>query len=329
MNIKINELSQQFNKYYKSLSNKKDIFYIYFTSGMLMFLAEALCYLPSCSNIVLLASDLEEDEVEYIKRKCLCEFYYFGNHNMDDREVWHILFEVNQNHFGWIDVDCFVNNNQALNTISKISFDTAINGYSSILAWENVYVLRTYFIFINIDIAKNLQVSPYMYRYPFQTDDGRGAFMVPEQHISMLEKIIPIGKYYAGLDHFDTTIYYQVFALCNNYKLFNIHGNHTEIMFDEDVFHLGRSSLISLLKKDQIKQEYITSSFYNAIVLYVSKRLLDKYRELPHTYIHLHNKINQHCNDFISNGFDFIKAIKLLRTKEKINSNQVIDNILF
>jgi hypothetical protein len=91
---------QEFQRFYAALPDKKDIFYMFFTSGLLQWASRAAAFAPPEVNLVLLGSDLQPEEIAWIR-----DNVYRPVHSirlrMDDRAVWEFLFETNRHSFGW------------------------------------------------------------------------------------------------------------------------------------------------------------------------------------------------------------------------------------
>jgi hypothetical protein len=97
----------EFQRFYASLPDKQDIFYMFFTSGLLQWASRTLSFVPEDVNVVLLGSDLQRDEIAWIRENLPRSFHHIRLH-VDDKIVWEFLFATNLHNFGWIDVDCFV-----------------------------------------------------------------------------------------------------------------------------------------------------------------------------------------------------------------------------
>ena len=82
-------------------------FYMFFTEGLLHWVCQAERLVPPEVNLVLIGSNLPEEEVRW-----LAEHVDRPLHNIrlgvDDNTTWEFLLAANTSNFGYLDIDCFV-----------------------------------------------------------------------------------------------------------------------------------------------------------------------------------------------------------------------------
>ena len=111
---------------YQSLENKKDIFYMYFTTKLLHYALESTQFVPENVNLVVITGGMEQEEIDLIHRKINIPTIHLGR-RYNDGHIWEMLFNVNEHNFGWMDVDCFASNPGLFSDLVKIDDHTAIN----------------------------------------------------------------------------------------------------------------------------------------------------------------------------------------------------------
>ena len=117
--------------------------------GKLHWLSKMLEFVPSDLNLVIIGSNLTEQEIEWI-RSCtkfpLCTFRTFVEYD----SLWEYFFAVTTDDFGWIDIDCFVLEPKVFRELADIEPNVAINS-----CWSDTHddtdlpLLRTGFFFFN------------------------------------------------------------------------------------------------------------------------------------------------------------------------------------
>jgi amino acid adenylation domain-containing protein len=234
---------QAVKKFYARLSNKDDIFYIFFTPNLLHWLSTTLSFVPPDCNIVLLGAGLRSDEAEWIVSRFKRPFLNLAD-EIDINLIWDILFEVNKKNFGWLDIDCFIMNPSLFGEMRVMSRDVAINSVWTHAACgptkRPFHVLETYFLFFNVDVIEKLRKSGILQRPSVKQANRR--------QTKILKKLIPAdrdmrkqldshrGK---ALMHrllkfeFDPLILYQLLANACGYKL-----NRVRFFTEIDSFNL-------------------------------------------------------------------------------------------
>jgi len=154
---------ERFQTFYQHLENKRDIYYLCFSTGLLHWAIACLKLIPDEVNVVILCANLDVYErrwmeeninrpVHFIEERLIVDGYF------DINFVWECLFSTNEYNFGWIDVDCFIFNTGLLTEMSKISESTAINCIMVDVVGTK-YKLRTPFLFINTTVLDSLRQS--------------------------------------------------------------------------------------------------------------------------------------------------------------------------
>ena len=99
----------RFRIFYSALKKKENIFDMFFTRGLLFWVQKSLSFFPQEVKLVLLGCNLDADEIEWIRKNLKLPFYHIEEYHQDS-DVWECLTQVNEYHFGWLDIDCFVLN---------------------------------------------------------------------------------------------------------------------------------------------------------------------------------------------------------------------------
>ena len=86
-----------------------------------------------------------------------------------DSDVWECLTQVNEYHFGWLDIDCFVLNPRFFGKMIVLEPRTFANTVWSIQNQFHEFMC-TYFLFLNIDCVKSvyesgLDITPVSYTH--------------------------------------------------------------------------------------------------------------------------------------------------------------------
>lgn len=180
------EAQRAFERFYGALARRENIFYLFFTKNLLHWMATTASFVPPAANLVLIGSGLTDDEVTWVTRRMDRPFLHLKD-EIDVPAMWDILFAVNRQHFGWLDVDTFIMNPGIFDEMIRIGPDQAINCLWSHAACgptkRPFSVLESYFLFFNIDVinalrAKNILPRPYS-RYA----NGR--------QVALLQQLIP------------------------------------------------------------------------------------------------------------------------------------------
>lgn len=60
------EEEERFKEFYEKLNNKKKIFYVYFSKGLLHFALESVRRVPKDVNLVIIVSGIDQSEIDII-----------------------------------------------------------------------------------------------------------------------------------------------------------------------------------------------------------------------------------------------------------------------
>lgn len=152
-------LSRTIGRFYEGLSNKDDVFYVYFGTHLLHWVWTTLRFVPPQVNVVLIASGLTGDEEAWVRARIDRPFLHLDQMTLTNA-ILDALFEVNTRNFGWLDPDCFIMNPSLFDEMRQLAPDTAIN-----CVWTHAacgptkrpfHVLETYFLFFNISAIEAL-----------------------------------------------------------------------------------------------------------------------------------------------------------------------------
>ncbi|GIH03439.1 hypothetical protein Rhe02_15060 [Rhizocola hellebori] len=135
-------------RFYRSLPDQRDVYYMFFTSGLLHWVAAAEAYVPADTNLVLIGSALTDAERAWIAAKLDRPFHHVRS-RIDDIAAWQLLFEVNQHNFGWLDIDCFVLNPEIFAEMAAVAPQVSMNCGWAMASDFGFPVAGTHLLFIN------------------------------------------------------------------------------------------------------------------------------------------------------------------------------------
>jgi hypothetical protein len=247
-----------FERFYETLEDKQNVFYMFFTSGLLHWLARTSACVPANVNLVLIGSGLDPEEQGWIRDNIKRPFHHVEL-RVDDVTIWEFLFRANRHNFGWLDVDCFVLNPNLFLEMVSVPTDVAINCTWTFPGPANVDILCTHFVFINVDVARKVRQSVDISPCTYNNDgsrDGRDfssyAFSrIPSKKaLSMVRKVIPadaegqpLHPQKVGIFHFpcyDTLVLYQLVCQSLGYRLNKVRAldGHDTGAITEDLVHV-------------------------------------------------------------------------------------------
>jgi catechol 2,3-dioxygenase-like lactoylglutathione lyase family enzyme len=225
------EQAKEFQQFYENLEDKRDVFYMFFTSGLLHWVVHAESFVPRDTNLVLIGSALTSEECEWIVRNLDRPFHHIRM-PVDDVTAWEFLFAHNRNNFGWVDIDCFVLNGGLFKEMTALDQSVSMNCTWS---WDSGYGFRlanTHFLFVNTEAiraveAAGVPASPTTYDW-MGSPRGfplRKCFMkVPtDRQRALLLKILPADaegrpQLIEG-DYYNTLLVYQMLARVVGYPI--------------------------------------------------------------------------------------------------------------
>jgi hypothetical protein len=160
---------RKFAEFYERLPEKENVFYTFFTGGLLHWVDKATRLVPDHVNLVLFGSALPDEEQQWIRDNMDRPFFHLEP-RINDKIAWTFLFDTNQENFGWLDIDCLVLNPALFDEISEISSHDALNGTWWYDSGYGFHLAATYFVFFNAGVIRELRsaglsVSPNCYSF--------------------------------------------------------------------------------------------------------------------------------------------------------------------
>jgi catechol 2,3-dioxygenase-like lactoylglutathione lyase family enzyme len=143
----------EFQAFYRGLDNKEDIFYMFFTSGLLHWVMHAESFVPPEVNLVLIGSSLTPDELSWISEHLRRPFHHVRI-AVDDITIWDFLLATNEHNFGWLDIDCFVLNSGLFAEMSNIDPKHSMNCIWSMDPGYGFRVATTHLLFLNVEAVR-------------------------------------------------------------------------------------------------------------------------------------------------------------------------------
>jgi hypothetical protein len=214
-----------FREFYESLPDKQNIFYLFFSGRLLQWVARCASFVPAEVNLVLLGSDLPEEEQAWVRDHLNRPFHHVPL-RIDDQIAWDFLFTVNRHNFGWIDSDCMVLDDRLFADLADLAPDTSMN---CVWSWDGGYgfpLANTFLLFLGADAVarvreRGIAASPYAHDYRWQNLQVPGrrcyARRPTRGQLRMLRGLVPpdgSGRAVTpqGMAYFDTMVMYQLLA---------------------------------------------------------------------------------------------------------------------
>jgi hypothetical protein len=312
----------KFLSFYEQLPDKRNIFYIFFSSALLHWVKTILAFVPDRVNTVLIGSELTQGELEWLRTAQNRPFHHIPM-RVDDKTVWEFLFEVNRHNFGWLDVDCFVLNPNVFDEMASIGDKVSLNSAYSYIGHGGMRVVSTHFLFVNVAIRDairraGVKVSPCTYSY---TDNPAGRHVpnvttkVPTHRqldlirntVLLDEEGLPVPpsmikeKFDAPV--FDTLVMYQLVATALGYPVkfvrcvSGIAG--TQESYSDELMHIAAASYFRTLKRyEHYKPERLTDrqreeifSYYKLLLQFNYLLLSKRVAGLPEEYLRLQEEL--------------------------------------
>lgn len=234
---------EEFQRFYRTLENKDDILYVFFTSNLLHWCLKTIGFVPPEVNLVLLGCDLSPEERSWIEARVPRPFHHLRE-RVDDKTVWEFLFRTNEANFGWLDVDCMVTNPDLFAEMRAIPPDAAINCVWSYKGLGDLWILSTHFLFLNARVIaearrRGLPASPCTFNYEgtaFGREEGAMSGRLRRLAVSrlptraqvrLLARLLPFDNrgrpaypsLVSGYPCFDTLVMYQLTAHALGFRL--------------------------------------------------------------------------------------------------------------
>lgn len=262
---------RSFREFYRQLRVKRDIYYMFWSGGLLHWAMRSLSFVPPDVNVVLIGSAWSAEEQAWVRENIRRPFFHIDL-RVDDVTVWEFLFAVNEHNFGWLDVDCLVLNDQLFGELSEIADNSYANGVWWIESGLGFRLARTFLQFVNVEViramrAAGLSVSPNRYSVPpFPRSNrhvpGRRCYgRVADRKLrAQLDKLVPpdssrrqpvsdLGLFIPGhtSGYFDTTYMYQALARSMGFGAGEVRrlGWNDHIGVDDasdEILHIGQIS---------------------------------------------------------------------------------------
>jgi hypothetical protein len=250
-----------FRRFYDSLADRRDIYYLLVTTGLLHWAVKTASYVPRDVNLVLLGTDLQPDELAWARSQAGRPFHHIGL-RLDDAGAWEFLFDVNRRNFGWISPGCHVLDEQIFAELARVGPGTSVNCAWSWPGDQGLPIASTHLVFINAEAVRavrraGVRASPGMYshrRLNRQVEGRRCYACRPSpaeirllrrgQPASDLGRPAPPG----GFPYFDTLVMYQLLARQRGFtvsrtrgleSLGHVRGRDVEDEACDELFYIG------------------------------------------------------------------------------------------
>lgn len=259
---------RRFRRFYAGLPTHQDVFYVFFTSGMLMWLRTCLRFTPRDVNIVLIGSGLTADEQRWVETWADRPAFFTGV-DIDDKSCWRWLFDVNERSFGWLDVDCFVLQPRLFAEMAEIRPGELFNTIWSYPVHDGLRLLNTFFLFVNIDAVHalrrtRLRLSPMTYTVRPSTRGrhrgGAWSRVLSRRQTRLLERVWPRGEDgvltspYDG--YWDTLKIYQLVGRHFGFGTRSVRDLHGLLLsprsYSSEIIHIGMASHLTRASRDRV-----------------------------------------------------------------------------
>lgn len=147
---------EAFRAFYNRLDDRRDVFYMFFTGGLLHWAAKAASFVPPEVNLVLLGAELSDEEKEWATTRSGRPFHHIDL-PVNDWPVWDFLLTTSDENFGWIDIDCFVLNESVFAELADIAPDVAVNCTWSYDTGFGFPIANTYLAFVNVAAVRAMR----------------------------------------------------------------------------------------------------------------------------------------------------------------------------
>jgi len=228
------EVARGFRAFQEGLTGRRDPIYMFFTGGLLHWVARALAFVPEGVELVLVGSDLSDEEAAWLRARCPRPFHRIGP-RVDDNTVLELLFETATGDFGWLHIDCFVLEPGLFDEMADLPEDAALNCvWTHPGAAGGPATLHSAFVFVRHAVLaemreRGLRVHPTAYHYrgtPVgRTVSGRRLWSrVPTaRQVELLARVLPPGPdglpaYPGGAGYFQVLVLYQLVAQALGYR---------------------------------------------------------------------------------------------------------------
>lgn len=311
-----------FRRFYNELPDRRGVFYVFFSGGLLHWLRTLLAFLPERINLALIGSDLTPAELEWL-RTCQPRPFHHIPLRVDDKTVWELLFATNRHNFGWLDVDCFVLEPRVLDELAAMDPEASLGSAFSYVGHGGERVVSTHLVFVNTAVRDAIErsgvaISPCTYAY---RDNPAGRHVpyattrVPtRRQIELLREELPVDdaglpippsmiaeKFFAPV--FDTLVLYQFVARTLGHpvqfvrRVSGIAG--TPESYSNELMHIAAASYFRTLKRyESYKPERLSDrdreqifAYYKLLLQFNFLLLSRRLDGLPEEYRTLHREL--------------------------------------
>lgn len=283
----------EFRRFHAALVDRRDVFYVFFTTNLLQWVTKTLELVPPDVNLALLGCDLSSDELDVLPR--FGRPFHHIRARVDDKTIWSFLCDVSEENFGWLDVDCLVFNPDLFAEMRNIEPDVAAIGPFGVQGRSRVPLVNTFLVFVNIAawraVRERTPISPISYSYTGSELGRVGSYArskIPT--LKEMELLLPaLPSDWTGYPvflsprgrFFDTLFVYQMIAWGLGYRLVRVPAGPS------DVLHIGKVSYYRSWKGMKVMPRWYTELYPQLLAL--DYALLDEQRDtLPPQYTALH-----------------------------------------
>ena len=286
-----------FLKFYNSIGNKENIFYIFFSHGMLLWLKKMKEFIPQSLNTVYIAAAMNHYEKSWINEHINCPVFFAESLN-SDQQIWNWLILANEKDFGWIDIDCYVFNPKLFLEITHYQSDCIFNCFWSSNTNRNYIMPHTFFVYININAIKAVRKAfpgllPCIYSYG---PDSENSIQISSEYAHNIQTLVPIGEYLVpedasnSLPFFDTLYFFTLHSILLGYKVNSIRSLP---LISYEAAHIGNSSYFTNNLQSIAKFNYENT---NKLLMFYYYAMKDLVEDMPLFYKHqieyLFNKLD-------------------------------------
>ncbi len=206
---------------------------MFFTGGLLHWVARALSFVPARVNLVLVGSALSDEEAGWLRARTGRPFHRIGP-RVDDNTVLDLLFDAASGDFGWLHVDCFVLEPALFDDMTALPEGTAASCiWTHPGGGHGPDTLHSAFVFLSHRVLaevreRGLAVRPTAYHYRGASlgrtiTDRRLYSRVPTaRQVELLRRVLPSGpdglpSYPRGAGYFQLLVLYQLVARALGY----------------------------------------------------------------------------------------------------------------
>lgn len=258
-----------FHDFYESLAEKKDIYYMFFSTGLLQWVRKALQFIPPDMNVVLIGAGLVPAEKEWVSSQARRPAVYLER-SYTDHTIWDFLFRVNRTHFGWIDIDCFVFNPQVLTDLTRVGDAVLSAAWTYRIDSEAIdkrghklqpEIANTYLLYVNMEAVNALRqhtdISPRPYLLSRSNEavmHSRHRSLLDKSHEQLLQNLFQLPSFPPDIEPYpvesaihsgvetrfiDTLVLFQLLAYYEGYRIQKLPVNRKD---NRAVYHFGGAS---------------------------------------------------------------------------------------